>query len=309
MKPQRPEKIPIVSYGVLRPEDVKKSLIIPEMCANLDVLRAPWSTEKQKYLEHHLCLNVGIGPVKLTYVYYAHDAICNQRRVTETIGPGAFLVTPACHEVCWQLHTTATVLSIRLSAQLVKRIAQESLEMDPSRLDFRHELPARDPFISSFLQRLCKSETSNLFVESAANILAETFLRNYLVQSPKADATEPELTASRKRRLRDIIHSVDVSKLQLKWMAAETHLSLSATSKLFTEEFGESFRELLKKRKLELIESRIREPGNLADVAKECGFVGKDGYTNFVHFIRNARHCTPTELQQRLIREKKHRCS
>ncbi len=294
--------VPLVSYLNCNPKAVHKTSEGRGwlgLTVNLDYFE-PFSREALRYSEHHVCINVGRGPAKLTYAWEDGYRL---RTIEKLIRPGEFLVTPAEQPVRWCLHDNATALSIRLHTEFVKRIAEASMNMNPDRVELFHRIAAHDGRIRSLGwglrdELLIGGLGDRLCAESAANQLAVHLLRHYSVRQPKGAGRREGLSS---RVVREVVGNIkdnlsNPSFLSLRSQAQEFGLSDSQLSRWFQQSEGVQFTtfvedqrgELAKRRLLECLEKSVQE------ISVELGFRTSG---HFCRFFKRVTGRTPTEFR------------
>jgi AraC family transcriptional regulator len=213
-------------------------------------------------------------------------------------------ITPARREAWWQGDQPCEILLIFLREALFSRVARETFDRDPVRVELQPRFGLRDGMLEH-TGRLLLNEIETpqpggrLFVESLANALAVHLLRNHSSHVPTERRTKNGLPASRLRRVLDYIEAHLDDGLSLEQMAALAGYSAFHFARLFKVATGRSPHQYV-------IESRVARAqdllkGSQTPTAEIAYAVGFSSQSHFVTAFRKAVGVTPRVYRQVMV--------
>lgn len=289
----------LASYVNCYPNAVRKSsaeLGLLGLCFNEDRFD-PFERNANGFKEIHICENIGERAARLKY-------IGENCKFEGTIGPNEFLVTPAGQPVQWHLRDKADALSIRLQPEFVNRIAEEELGMDPDRVELLHNVPVRDPFISScgasLLKELRRGNLSDhLLVGYHATNLAMHLLCRYSARpSMKVDCSG-RLSDSQKKAVEEYIRRNlgNPASLKLDELARRAGESKFRFHRLFKKSEGMPLHQYVITRRFEWAKQLVLKCRNM-DLTEIAHKVGYSELSHMDKIFRERLDMSPTQLRE-----------
>jgi AraC family transcriptional regulator len=204
---------------------------------------------------------------------------------------GAISLVPAGSPVRWRWSGRFDWLHVFLDAQLVGRVAAESFELDPARL----EVPPLDgidlPQIRTVMAAVDAELTAggaggSLAAESLANLLAVNVVRQVLSPSRPARGPDGALPRARPRAVVDYIEDHLSASPSLDQMAAIACLSPYHFARQFKAATGLPPHQYAVMRRVERAKQLLEtgSHGSLAEVAMRAGFSDQSQFSR--HFKR-----------------------
>lgn len=213
------------------------------------------------------------------------EAQMRQGDLTLSTNEGAFQ-----EEMSWKsLSCLPTqILQLRLSKGLLARAAQDMLGCDLSTLSLPARVGFQDPLLTQIGLALWREleqpvPTSNLYAQSAAQMLAVHLLRYYTSQGSAAKELKQNLPGLTKRQLKQVRDFILVhlsQDLSLEDLASQIGFSPSHFARLFRQATGESPHQFVLYQRVERARHLLQETeAPLIQIAAECGFANQSHLT------------------------------
>ena len=204
---------------------------------------------------------------------------------------GSISIIPAGSTSRWCWSGRKDSLHVFLEPGLIARVAAESFDLDPSRVEVppldRLDLPRLRAAMQAVDAEIAAVDAgSSLAAESLANILAVHLIRH--LSAPLKHASDPDGKLSRSR-LRDVIDYIEDhldSGLSLEDLAAEARLSPYHFARQFRTATGLPPHQFVISRRVERARLLMQHGGDisLAQVASRVGFSDQSQFSR--HFKR-----------------------
>jgi AraC family transcriptional regulator len=244
------------------------------------------------FSEHLICINLG-QTVSIEQVLYgkSHQA---------TFVRGNSTVLPAGTPVTWRFCDVLDHIHLRLSPSLIAQVAQETTEVDPSRIEIINDFCIQDSRIEYIGLALAAElklggTTGRLYIDSLAIALAAHLLRHHSV------ITSPTLTGShglsaKWLSLLDYIHEHLANDLSLAELASVVGVSQSHFSSIFRQNIGLSPHQYLLRQRVERAKRMLLESNlSIAEIATSVGFYDQSHLTRHMQRLFNI---SPKRLRQ-----------
>ena len=204
---------------------------------------------------------------------------------------GSISIIPAGSPSRWCWSGRKDSLHVFLEPGLIARVAVESFDLDPSRVEVppldRLDLPRLRAAMQAVDAEIAAADAgSSLAAESLANILAVHLIRH--LSAPLKHASDPDGTLARSR-LRGVIDYIEDhldSGLSLEKLAAEVRLSPYHFARQFRTATGLPPHQFVISRRVERARLLMQQGGDisLAQVASRVGFSDQSQFSR--HFKR-----------------------
>lgn len=192
----------------------------------------------------------------------------------------------------WQVNGSADVLLVYLHRAMIGRVAEEVLELDPSRVELRPVLGEADALLEQLVLSVLSSMThqsghGSLYVETIAQTIAVQLLHVHASQNARVADTPHSLSRPGMRRVVELIDSALDEDLNLTTLAAEAGMSPFYFARAFRQEFGEAPHQYLLRRRIERgKELLLRTETSLVEIALATGFSSQSHFTStFKRFV------------------------
>jgi len=219
------------------------------------------------------------------------NSFCGSRH--ETIyNAGDLVLGPAEQPMHWSLpDEPCDALVVTVRPEVVRRVAEEISDQDPSRVQIIGQPKLRDPVVRQIASML-RAELEGgglgerLYVESLRNMLAVHLLRHYSTLSPRPDPPPVQgLSAPRLRRAIDAIWDRLEIGISLDELAEAAGLSTSHFEVLFKRSTGVTPHQYVVRCRVERARELLgNDDLSLAQVAARSGFCDQSHLTR--HFKR-----------------------
>ena len=191
---------------------------------------------------------------------------------------GDILLTPANIPLFARWEDEENCLQIQLTTQFMERVAGETLEQDPDRLELLPEFQIRNSQIEAVaLMLLTEIEQeysdNRLYLDSLTNVLAVNLLRHHGSTKPRLPIYEGGLPP---RQLSQVLAYIDThleQNIKLADLAQLLDMSQFHFSRLFKQSIGTSPHQYLSQQRVERAKKLLKKTDQLiVDIALECGF-------------------------------------
>lgn len=223
------------------------------------------------YDEHTIYLSLAPRPVRLLQIQ-------DGKTYTGLYGKGDISITPAKTPFFARWDSEDNYFQIRIASRFIQRVARETLEMNPDRLELLPEFRTRDPHIESIgMLLLAELKQENLggklYVESLANVLAVHLLRQYATAKPRLTIYEGGLSERQLLPVLEYINEHLSQDIKLADLAALLDISQFHFSHLFKQAIGTAPYQYLLQQRVERAKQLLKQKErSIIDIALECGF-------------------------------------
>jgi AraC family transcriptional regulator len=207
---------------------------------------------------------------------------------------------PASEGRIWSLSALPTqLLNLRLSRELVSRVAEEVVGVELARLELVNLVGFQDPLLSQVAFALWReldqpAPAGNLFAQSAAQLLAVHLLRHYSGSQARRRVVPPSpcgLTERQLQRLLEFIREHLSEPLSLEALAQQVGFSPSYFARVFNQAMGASPHQFVLRARLQRAQQLLEQTElPLAQVAAACGFADQSHLTQV---FKEQLGCTP----------------
>ena len=220
--------------------------------------------------EHTLFMSLAPKPVRLLH---------RQAGLTSTglYGRGDMVITPAKTSLAAQWDDEDHVLQVCLADGLLKSVAQETLGQEAGQVELQPTFRVRDPQIEAIAMMLLAEHqgpfSSQLYVDSLANVLVVNLLRNYGVKQSNLPIYEGGLPQGQLGLVLDYLEAHLDQELKLVELAKLVGMSQFHFCRLFKQSMGLSPYQYLLQQRVERAKHLLKGSELLiADIAMDCGF-------------------------------------
>ncbi|OKH18959.1 helix-turn-helix transcriptional regulator [[Limnothrix rosea] IAM M-220] len=229
--------------------------------------------------DHILSLSLAPRPVHLLQKQ-------DDKTYTGMYGKGDMVITPAQSRFFARWETDDHLLQIRLSDQFLRTVATESLNTDPDRISLITEFRTRNTQVEAIAMMLLaeleqNQPSSQLYIDSLANIFTVNLLRQYTTKKPKIKTYEGGLPPHQLSQILDYIDSSLEQDIKLADLAQLLDMSQFHFGRLFKQSIGRSPYQYLIQQRVERAKRLLKNTDYLiTDIALECGFNSHSHLTN-----------------------------
>ncbi len=205
---------------------------------------------------------------------------------------GDLLITPANTPLWVQWEGYEQCLQIRLATKFLRQVAQETFHQDCDHLQLMPTFQARSPQLEPIaLMILAEAQqgpsSSQLYLDSLANILSVNLLRQHATLKPRLPMYEGGLPSRQLQQVLDYIDSHLDQNLKLETLAQLLDMSHFHFSRLFKQSTGSSPHHYLIQQRIERAKQLLKQTDQpIIDIALECGF------SSHSHLTKHFRHLT-----------------
>ena len=192
---------------------------------------------------------------------------------------------------------------LHLEPEFIKRVAAESADLNPDKVEILTSLDSRNPVIESMarlafdeLQRGDDATATNLYADSIANLLAVQLLRQY-----SSDRLPPEkqyvngLTNRKLALVLDLIESDLSEDLSLEILASAAGLSQYHFLRMFKQSTGYTPHQYVISQRIERAKELLKKTDmGITEIAYLLGFSSS---AHFTHHFRRKTGLTPREIR------------
>ena len=221
--------------------------------------------------EHTLCLSLSSRPVRLVQI----------RQGTTYTGlytKGDISIMPAAVPFFARWDGEDNYLQIRITSRFIQQVAKEALEMNSDRLELLGEFQTRDPQIEAIALMLLrelqqKNTSSQLYIESLANVLAVHLIRQYATDPQKLPIYQGGLP---QRQLLQVLNYIDdhlQQQIKLADLAALVNMSQFYFCHQFKQAMGITPYQYLLQQRIERAKQLLKHSDrSIMEIAVMCGF-------------------------------------
>jgi AraC family transcriptional regulator len=243
--------------------------------------------------DHTICLSLAARPVRFLQIK-------NGKTHSSLYGKGDISITPAQTPFFARWDDDDHYVELRLDPGFMATVAQESLALNPDRIELIPEFRLRDGRLEAIaLMLLDELRQANpggqLYVESLTNLLAVHLLRHYATTTPRAAAPGNYSGGLPHRQLvpvLDYIHDQLDGDLKLVDLAAIAGLSPYHFSHLFKRSMGMAPHQYVLHQRIERAKQLLRQSDRpIVEIALGCGF---SSHSHLSQQFRRATGSTPS---------------
>lgn len=192
----------------------------------------------------------------------------------------------------WEVNGSADVLLVYLHRSMIGRVAEQVLELDPSRVELRPVLAEADALLEQLVLSVLSSMThqnphGSLYVETIAQTIAVQLLHMHTSQGARIAEAVPSLSQPGMRRVIELIDSAIDEDLDLTTLATEAGMSPFYFARAFRQQFGEAPHQYLLRKRIERSkELLLGTRTSLVEIALSTGFSSQSHFTStFKRFV------------------------
>lgn len=221
--------------------------------------------------EHAICLSLAPRPIRVLQIKGGRTYVGVQSK-------GDVSLTPAKIPSFSRWESDDTCLQIRIASQFIQRIARETIETDPDRLELRPEFQIRDPQIEAIgMMLLAELKQDNiggrLYIDSLSTVLAVHLLRQYAAPEFRFAVYESALSERQMLQVLEYIHEYLHQDIKLADLATLLNISESHFSHQFKQAIGMTPHQYLLQQRIERAKQLLKESDrSIMDIAFLCGF-------------------------------------
>lgn len=192
----------------------------------------------------------------------------------------------------WEVNGSADMLLVYLHRSMIGRVAEQVLEIDPSRVELRPVLAEADALLEQLVLSVLSSMThhnphGSLYVETIAQTIAVQLLHLHATQAAQIPRSAPSLSRPGLRRVVALIDSAIDEDLSLTALATEAGMSPYYFARAFRQQFGEAPHQYLLRKRIERGKELLLRTGtSLVEIALATGFSSQSHFTStFKRFV------------------------
>jgi AraC family transcriptional regulator len=230
-----------------------------------------------------------IGFVLDKNVHLSHAV--DGKRAEGLYGPGDMILSPGQQPVNWKLDDASDALIVSIPPEVLRRVIEETAEVDPTKVHIIGQSRLRDPLITQIGMTLMAELTDSgigekLYVNSLLNVLCLHLLRHHSSLSSVRDRqAERGLPQSKLRRVLEAIHDNLETGITHNELAEAAGVSTSHFDALFKRSTDLSPHQYIIKCRVERARELLRcDDLSLAQIASRVGFYDQSHLTR--HFKR-----------------------
>jgi AraC family transcriptional regulator len=228
--------------------------------------------------------------------------IIGDRRYTGLYSKGDISIAPAQIPGSYRAEGDDRYLHVQMPAQFLQSVAEQAMEIDLSRLEIVTEFRVRDPQLEQILT-LLRAELhkgggwiGQLYVESLANLLAVSLLRDYSTTKPREVVYEGGLGDRKILQISEYIHAHLDGEIKLADLANVAGISQFHFSRQFKRSMGVSPHQYVMQQRVERAKQLLKiSKLPIADIALECGF---NSQSHLGKYFREVTGVTPNDYRR-----------
>jgi AraC family transcriptional regulator len=246
--------------------------------------------------EHALYLHLGT-PTSL------ERWLDGRRQDQGPVEAGDLTFVPAQRQAEWRWSDPIRVLHLYLQPTLLQRVARETADVDPDRIELIPRFSASDPLIEqlgrAILTEMKDDATdSQLYAEQAAEMLAVHLLRRHCSEEAEVDSYTGGIPPARLQRVKDHVEANLSDNISLEDLADEARMSKYHFSRQFKRSVGKSPIQYVIGRRIEKGRQLLEETDWL--VSRVSQEVGYDSQSRFTTQFKRRVGTTPAAYRRRL---------
>lgn len=240
--------------------------------------------------EHTICLSLATRPVRFLQIK-------DGKTHSSLYGKGDISITPAQTAFFARWQDDDHYVELRLDSAFTATVAQESLGLNPDRIELMPEFRLRDGRLEAIaLMLLDELNQANpggqLYVESLTNLLAVHLLRQYAVARPQLQIHTGGLPQRQLLPVLDHIHEALDADLKLADLAAIAGLSPFHFSHQFKQAMGVAPYQYVLQQRVERAKQLLKQTNHsIVEIALLCGF---NSHSHLSKQFRQATGTTPS---------------
>ncbi len=221
--------------------------------------------------EHSICMSLAPRPIRLLQTQ-------GDKTNRGLYVKGDLSITPGRMPFFARWDSDDRFVQIRISSHFLQSVAEETLNLNPDRLELIPEFRTRDPQLESIaMMLLSELQQENLggrlYIESLANVLAVHLLRKYCTSQSRLAIYEGGLSERQLLQVIEYINEHLDRDIKLADLARLIGMSQFHFSHLFKRSLGISpYQYLLQQRIKRAKELLMQKERSIMDIALECGF-------------------------------------
>lgn len=244
--------------------------------------------------EHTICVSLAARPVRFLQIK-------DGKTHSSLYGKGDISITPAQTSFFARWDDDDHYVELRLQAGFVATIAQESLGLNPDRIELMPEFRLRDGRLEAIaLMLLDELNQANaggqLYVESLTNLLAVHLLRQYAVGGTPRPIHPGGLPQRQLLSVLDHIHSALETDLKLADLAAIAGVSPFHFSHQFKQAIGVAPYQYVVQQRIEQAKQLLQQTNHsIGEIALLCGF---NSHSHLSKQFRQVTGTTPSAYRR-----------
>lgn len=220
---------------------------------------------------HSLFISLASRPVRYLH---AQDG----KTLAGVFRPGDMLITPAQTSLFTRWEDDEDCLHVRLTTEFLHAIARETFADKGDRLQLVPQCQFRNPQLEAIAMMLLAETqqdvpTSQLYLDSLANVLAVNLLRHHATTQPQLPAYEGGLPPRQLQRVLEYIDAHLDRKIELEALAKLLGMSQFHFSRLFKQSLGTSPYRYAIQQRVERAKQLLKHSDlTIIEIALDCGF-------------------------------------
>ncbi|WP_017660335.1 helix-turn-helix domain-containing protein [Baaleninema simplex] len=252
----------------------------------------PCSLERSEmWQDHTIVLCLAPRPHRIHHVV-------GDRRYTGIYTQGDISITPAKLPISYRNEGDDRYLHVQMSPQFLQEVAREALELDSTQVELVTEFRVCNRQIKQILLMLRaelhrgEGRAGQLYVESLANVLAVSLLREYSTARLRVARYEGGLGDRKLLQVLDYINDSLDRDIKLADLAQLVGISKFHFSRLFDRSMGVSPHQYLLQQRVERAKQLLKHSQlPISDIALQCGF---NSQSHLSHAFRKLTGVTPS---------------
>ncbi|MEA5449959.1 AraC family transcriptional regulator [Leptolyngbya sp. CCNP1308] len=240
--------------------------------------------------EHTICVSLATRPVRFLQIK-------DGKTHSSLYGKGDISITPAQTPFFARWQDDDHYVELRLNSGFMATVAQESLGLNPDRIELIPEFRLRDGRLEAIALMLLDelnqvNPGGKLYVQSLTNLLAVHLLRQYAVASPSLSVHPSGLPQRQLLPVLDYIHEALDADLKLADLAAIAGLSPFHFSHQFKQAMGVAPYQYVLQQRIERAKQLLKQTNHsIVEIALLCGF---NSHSHLSKQFRQATGTTPS---------------